>query len=379
MTDPSALRSHRPACRTPDVSVVVPTWEGATAWLGESLAGLAAQRVSPAPEILVVLDGPSPEAERVARRQLPMAHLLRSAVRRGFAQAANAGLRASKGALVALLNDDAVPEAGWLAALLDAASSDPDAGSFASRVLLRDDPGTIDSAGHGLTRWGEPFAIGHGCPDGPVFDVPRRVFGAPASAAAYRRELILDCGGFDAAMESHLEDVDLSLRAQVLGFPCLYVPAARVVHRGSASYGWGRGDGLAERRVARNRVRLLLRSMPRAALRAAWPEIAACLLSDLAQRTLRRRSAGAALAGTLDGARGAREALAGRAAVLGGRRAGDHLLREMLVDSEERLAGTLASVADGPWPRSRAALAARFAGRIDRREIRLAMSEPAAL
>jgi hypothetical protein len=45
----------------------------------------------------------------------------------------------------------------------------------------------------------------------------------------------------------------------------------------------------------------------------------------------------------------------------------------MLVDSEERLVGTLRRDGAGPWSTARAALASALARRIDRREIRLAM------
>ena len=86
-----------------------------------------------------------------------------------------------------VLNDDARLEAGWVEAMLSAAERHPNAGSFASRIVREDAPQTIDSAGHGLTRWGEAFAIGEGLPDGPNFDEEQEVFGAPATAAVLRR------------------------------------------------------------------------------------------------------------------------------------------------------------------------------------------------
>ncbi len=350
----------------PRATVVIPSHEGAADWVGECLAGVRAQR-DVVPEIVVVLDGPAPTAAKIARTIVPVARQLHLRENRGFAVAASAGLRAARGAIVALLNDDAVPDPGWLAALLDAASRNPDAGSFASRVLQADDPRTIDSAGHGLTRWGEPFAIGHGVPDGPAFDDERWVFGAPACASAYRAELIRDCGAFDAAMEAYLEDVDLSLRAQALGFPCLYVPAARVAHRGSATYGWGRGNGRAERLHARNRWRLYARSMPRTTLQAGAPAFAVSVLSDLALRATRGDHAIPALRGTLEGIQGLREAASARGAALGARRVDDAWIGDILRDSEARLL----ELEQGPASaarRGRTALARALAAWVDRRE-----------
>lgn len=350
----------------PPVSVVVPTHEGATEWLDECLKGIRAQR-NVVPEIIVVLDGPAEGAARIARTTVPAARQLHLRENRGFAVAASAGIRGARGALVALLNDDAVPDPDWLAALLDAAARNPNAGSFASRVVQTSDSSVIDSAGHGLTRWGEPFAIGHGVSDGPSFDDERWVFGAPACASAYRSELIRDCGGFDIAMEAYLEDIDLSLRAQAHGFPCLYVPTARVTHRGSATYGWGHGDGRAERLHARNRWRLFARSMPRTTLRASAPAFALSVVSDLAIRAARGDHVMPALRGTIDGIAGLRGAARGRGEALGSRRVDDAWIEDILRDSETRLL----ELADGPASgarRGRVALAKMLAAWVDRRE-----------
>ena len=306
------------------LAVVVPTWAGSAAWLPECLDALNAQSV--AAQWLVVVDGPSPEVEALIPRRLSGARVIRRRERGGFAVAASAGLRAARADLIALLNDDAVPAADWLEALRDGAVRHPDAGSFASRVLRRDDPSTLDSAGHGLTRWGEPFAIGGGAPDGGFYDEERAVFGAPATASAYRSELVRDCGAFDTGMGAYLEDVELSLRAQVMGFPCIYLPSARVQHRGAASYGTE-----AKRLVARNRWRLMARSMPRNLLRAG---ATAAMASALAEGL---RSP-AAMAGTIEGLRGARAAAGDRATTLGARRVDDERLRAVLRGSEADLA-----------------------------------------
>ncbi len=347
----------------PLFSVVVPTWRGSAPWLAECLEGIAAQRAH-RPQVVIVFDGPASECQAIARRILPGARQLPLKEQRGFAVAASAGLRAARGQLVGLLNDDAVPQPDWLAALAAAAAKHPNAGSFASRVLRADDQATVDSAGHGLTRWGEAFDIGHGMPDGPGFHEERPVFGAPACAAVYRWELLRDCGAFDPDFVAYLEDVDLSLRAQLLGFSCTYVPAARVFHRGSASYGWGRGDGHAERLIARNRVRLMLKSMPRNALRSGAVPAVAAVGAELAWRTITARHPIAAGAGLVEGLRAAPAALAARGAALGGRRVDDDTIGRVLRESEQRLQ----ELDGGTGRRLRRRLAAGLGRWADRRE-----------
>jgi GT2 family glycosyltransferase len=94
------------------------------------------------------------------------------------------------------------------------------------------------------------YQIGHGQPDGPWFDEPRPVLSACAAAAAYRRSMLDEIGGFDERFVSYLEDVDLGLRAQYAGYPCLYVPDAVVYHMVSAT----------ARRMGETKLRLLLRN-----------------------------------------------------------------------------------------------------------------------
>ena len=365
---------HRQPSDRPDLTIVVATHEGALEWLGECITGILAQDAPTVPEIVIVFDGPAPKARELVRAMAPAARQVALNRTRGFAGAIDEGVRVARGSLITLLNDDAVLQPGWITAMLEAAQDDPDAGSFASRVLQADSPETLDSAGHGLTRWGEPFAIGAGCSDGPPYDVRRRVFGAPATACVLRRELVRDCGGLDRDMEAYLEDVDLSLRAQTLGFPCLYVPAAEVHHRGSASYGWGpEGTGRAERLVSRNRVHILLKSMPRSTLRTAGPVAVASFLLDVGHRSLTGRHAGATAKGIWEGLQGAKASLATRPAALGRRRVDDDWMRDVLRESELDLQQLALDDQSGRFRSSRARLSRLMTAWVDRRERRIAL------
>ena len=67
------------------------------------------------------------------------------------------------------------------------------------------------------------------------FSQTQPVLGASAAAAFYLRRLFEDIGFFDEDFVIYLEDVDLSLRAQLLGHRCLYLPDAIVYHMEAAS------------------------------------------------------------------------------------------------------------------------------------------------
>jgi GT2 family glycosyltransferase len=154
----------------------------------------------------------------------------------GFAVANNVALQSVQTKYVALLNPDTIPHAGWLEHLVKALENHPQAGSAASKMLLYDKPNVIDRAGDAYTTAGTALLQGRGEPSSK-FKNREWVFGACAGAALYRRCMFDDIGLFDEDFFLLFEDVDLSFRAQLRGFKCLYAPDASVYHHVSSSIG----------------------------------------------------------------------------------------------------------------------------------------------
>jgi len=77
--------------------------------------------------------------------------------------------------------------------------------------------------------------------------------------------MLADTGLLDEVFFMYLEDVDLAFRAQLRGWSCLYQPAARAYHIGSASG----GGVLASFLNGRNLIRLLAKDMPA----ELWPRL----------------------------------------------------------------------------------------------------------
>lgn len=211
------------------VAVVIPNWNGA-AWLPETLSALRDQTYRDF-DVVMVDNGSSDESVDLVRTGYPEVSCVLLEENVGFAAGVNAGIRATDSEYVVLLNNDAVPEPGWLAALVENLDRHPEVGSCASRILSYRDPDIIDSAGDQLGVF--PSQIGNGRPDGPAYREPALVFSACACAAAYRRDLFDTIGLFDERFFAYMEDVDIGARAQFFGYDCLYVPAAVVRHHGS--------------------------------------------------------------------------------------------------------------------------------------------------
>lgn len=133
----------------------------------------------------------------------------------------------------------------------------------------------IDSAGDRYHVGGVAGKRGHGRPLDVDYLSPCRVFGASGSSAFYRRDVLLDVGGFPESFGAYFEDVDLSFRLNRAGYQVRFEPAARVLHHVSASYGRA-GRQLLEQQSL-NEERVFWRNIPAAEMGWALPQHAAVL------------------------------------------------------------------------------------------------------
>jgi GT2 family glycosyltransferase len=206
---------------------------------------------------------------------------LRLRRRSGFCMAANAGIRASTGNIIELLNDDTEVQAGWADAAL-ACFADPDIAAVAPLVLTGPDGTVVDSAGDRYYLGGVAGKRGHGEKLTPEFLRSRSVFGASASSAFYRRSALKRVGGFPDSFRAYFEDVDLAFRLQRAGYRAVFEPTSRVWHKGSASYGRPRRRLLEQQ--SHNEERVFWRNIPGRDLLRALPRHVAVLAGKAVRR-----------------------------------------------------------------------------------------------
>ncbi|HEX5194875.1 MAG TPA: glycosyltransferase family 2 protein [Solirubrobacteraceae bacterium] len=242
---------------TPSIAVVIPNWNGRR-WLPECLRSLA-QQTRPADEVIVVDNGSSDGSLAYLRDEHPNVRVLAHGTNTGFAYAANRGIEAAGGELVALINTDVVLSSDWLERMAGALQARPDAASAACKMLSLEQPGVVYDAGDVLRRDGACDQRGRFGADDGRFDAPGQVFGACAGAAVYRRDAVLHAGGFDERFFAYLEDVDLALRLRLRGWTCAYEPAVC----------WHAGEGSSDQLsgghwplVARNTIVLVVKAFP---------------------------------------------------------------------------------------------------------------------
>jgi hypothetical protein len=185
-------------------------------------------------EIVVVENGSGDDSADRLKREAPHVKLVVSATNEGFAGGCNLGVAASSGEVVALLNNDAKPDPGWIREAIASFAESDDIGAVASRVLDWDGE-LVDYIGAAMTWYGmgyKPFTAEH--PPRVPLGRADVLFGT-GSAMFVRRDVWDAVGGFDERYFMFFEDVDLGWRINLAGWRFVYEPASLAYHKHHAS------------------------------------------------------------------------------------------------------------------------------------------------
>ena len=240
----------------PRVSIVVPVhgrW-GLTAQLLELLAD---QPMEAEAELIVVddasPDGSATELAALGRHvgRLPL-RVVSHPENVGFASACNSGADVAEGELLVFLNNDTLPEAGWLDELVGHTDRHPGAAVVGAKLLHVD--GTVQHAGVVIGQDRNPHHVYAGFPgDHPAVTHHRRMQVVTGACMLVRTEAFAAADGFDTAFRNGHEDVDLCLRLGELGHEVHYCAGAVLVHLESASRGRRTAESAANGRLYRRR------------------------------------------------------------------------------------------------------------------------------
>ncbi|OFV97662.1 MAG: glycosyl transferase family 2 [Acidobacteria bacterium RIFCSPLOWO2_12_FULL_54_10] len=190
---------------------------------------------------IVVVDNASHDATcSIMERYQKQVRLIYNQENVGFPAAQNQAIQATSSDWVLVLNPDVLLTQGFITSLVKKGNLNASIGTVCGK-LLRAGPGLsipierrLDSAGIYFTPTFRHFDRGMHELDGEEFNEPAFVFGSTAAAALYRRQMIQDVSiegeFFDEEFFLYREDADLSWRAQLMGWKCLYFPEAVGYH-----------------------------------------------------------------------------------------------------------------------------------------------------
>lgn len=190
-------------------------------------------------ETIVVDNGSKDGTVGFIKENYPQVILIENRENLGTCKARNQGIEIAKGRWILTLDCDIILERDSLIKIIRfVKESEESVGMFQPKILNIDRK-TIYSCGIYLSQLRRFYDIGKGKIDNGQFNTSKYIFGACSAAALYKREMLEEIkensGFFDERFFFLVEDVDLALRAQRLGWKALFCPQAICYHFGNSS------------------------------------------------------------------------------------------------------------------------------------------------
>lgn len=226
----------------PFISVVICSYNGAST-IRDTMEGIL-ELDYPYFEVIVVNDGSKDKlAEIVAEYPCKLI----TTKNQGLSSARNTGLYAAQGEIIAYIDDDAYPDPHWLRYLASAYLSSAHAGIGGPNIAPAEDGAIAKCVAN--------------APGGPVHvllsdEIAEHI---PGCNMSFRRDTLLEIGGFDPVFRSAGDDVDICWRIQKADYTIGFHPGAMVWHhrRNSVKAYWEQQQGYGK---------------AEALLEAKWPE-----------------------------------------------------------------------------------------------------------
>jgi FkbM family methyltransferase len=193
---------------------------------------------------LIVVDNASSDGTReflAAEQAAGRLRTIRNEENRGFSKACNQGIRAARGGFILLLNNDTVPLAGWLDAMLDEIVTHAKIGAVGSCLLypggeLIQHAGVQIGAGNGLVHPYHPWRLQR-LDRVPAAQQSRDCQVVTGACLLIRRTVLDEVGLLDEAYINGFEDVDLCFRIRQARRRIRYCAKSRVIHHESMTPG----------------------------------------------------------------------------------------------------------------------------------------------
>ncbi len=217
------------------ISIVIPNWNGIK-FIGMCLDSIVKSTIKDY-EVIVVDNGSTDGSKELVAEKYPWVRHIKLPANMGFAIACNEGIRASKADYICLLNNDIEVEPTWMQELCEGMERHPECGMGTSKMMFLDNRDVFYNTGDLFHIWSMGGGRGQGEKNTGQYETEEYVFGACAGAGVYRRELFEKIGLFDDDFFIFAEDVDLNMRAQLVGQKTVYLPRAKVYHIGTATVG----------------------------------------------------------------------------------------------------------------------------------------------
>ena len=220
----------------PLVSICVVTWNHAEC-IEDCIQSILAQTYKNT-EIILVDNASHDETGKILSGYKHHATVVFNAENRGYCGGNNQAISMSRGEFVLLVNPDVVLKPDYLDNAIPSFCQNPKIGTVCGLLLLGDENEPdcrVATTGHCISSTRRMYARDYGV---HLRDLKRQageVFGCDGSLPLYRRKMIEDVSiegeFFDEMFFAYKEDSDVSWRARLFGWKCVFDPKSTATHK----------------------------------------------------------------------------------------------------------------------------------------------------
>jgi GT2 family glycosyltransferase len=232
----------------PDVSIVYTNWNTGNL-LRDCLKSMYELSRGFSYEVIVVDDASTDGTVEMLAREFPQVRVLRNESNQGVARSYNRGIEASVGRYIQILNSDMLFIENSIKTSLDFLEKSPSAAAAGAWLLNRDMTSQVSYGNFPSLRQGVIDALflndvfphagfpNRGTVPSGSSDQPFEVDYATGASMLLRTSVVRKLGAFDLLYTSYCEETDLCYRIRAeLGMKVFFLPNARIIHFGGASF-----------------------------------------------------------------------------------------------------------------------------------------------
>ena len=185
---------------------------------------------------VIVVNGPSTDATPALLERYAGRIKVGNCAETNLAKSRNIGIGMTTGDVICFIDDDGIPEPDWLDALADAYNTDPLIG--AAGGFVRDHTGVDYQCRYIVCNRNGDASFYNTADEAQLEQHPHaeRYYSLIGVNSSFRRQALLQIGGFDEEYAYFLDETDVCVRLADAGWKTRFVPNAEVLHKFAPSH-----------------------------------------------------------------------------------------------------------------------------------------------
>ena len=244
--------------KKPLVSIIILNWNGEKC-IEQCIDSVLSQTYDNF-EVIVVDNASTDKSPEIVKKKYPMVKLIINNKNLGVAKGLNVGIKASKGELIAILNNDVVLHKDWLLNCVNEILSSNDIGIVGGITYYYDPKDIIWAAGARVDLFsGFTWHISHGEKNVKIEEL-NDIDYIPSCAIVIKKEIFDKIGLLDEHYFLYFDETDYCMCAKKMGCKCKIIPSAIVWHM--VSFSWKKEGSFGYYHTYKSGLHFILKHFP---------------------------------------------------------------------------------------------------------------------